>query len=126
MTSGRPMSDGEGQRAGLAPTDLVVSSVPWGVAIITAGREILFANDRGRSFLGSRRGMEERGGRFHLENQKADNALNQLIHNAVSAEPESAGRIEVPDRDGGGHFVIRVLPCRTDEDERAALFIISD
>jgi hypothetical protein len=120
------MSDGERHKAGLAPTDLVVSSLPWGVAIVTLKREILFVNDRGRSFLASRRGIEEREGRFHLENQKADDALNQLIHNAVSAEPESAGRIAVPDRDGGVHFVIRILPCRTDEGERAALFIVSD
>jgi hypothetical protein len=63
---------------------------------------------------------------FTWENRKVDDALNQLIHNAVSAEPQCAGRIEVPDRDGGVHFVIKVLPCRTDEGERAALFIVSD
>jgi PAS domain-containing protein len=126
VASGRPMSDGKGHQADLPPTHLVVSSLPWGVAIITAQREILFVNDRGRSFLASRKGIEERGGRFHLENQTADDALNRLIHSAISAEPECAGRIEVPDRDGRVHFVIRVLPCRTDENERAALFIMSE
>ncbi len=112
--------------ADLAP-DVLPRCVPWGILIVDQQRTILFANPRARSFLAAMGGLEDRGGKIHVERANVDRSLGALIRRAAaSALDTSDEMIGVPDRQGKTRFAIKVMRCSTDHGEPAALLVVSD
>jgi DNA-binding CsgD family transcriptional regulator len=112
--------------APLSFIDIMRSCVPWGVVVLNADRQVVFANERGRAFLQAAPIVENSGGMLQLESSKAEAALGTLIDKASSGEAVPESRIGISDREGRIHYVARVLPCRTDQGQQGALLIIAD
>jgi DNA-binding CsgD family transcriptional regulator len=103
--------------------------MPWGILIVDLQRTILFANPRARSFLAAAGGLEERSGKIHVERANVDRSLGALIRRAADSAPDinlPDEMVGVPDRQGQTRFAIKVIRCRTDQGEPAALLVISD
>jgi DNA-binding CsgD family transcriptional regulator len=109
--------------------EVLQQCIPWGILIVDQQRRIVFANDRARSFLDAKSGLEERSGRVHVERANIDRCLGELVRRAAAASPTSTSVEEivgVPDRQGHTRYAIKVIRCRTDQGEAAALLIITD
>jgi DNA-binding CsgD family transcriptional regulator len=103
--------------------------IPWGVLIVDQQRRIVFANPRARSFLDAKSGLEERSGRVHVERANIDRSLAELVQRAAAASPTaivSEETVGVPDRQGHTQYAVKVIRCRTDQGDAAALLIITD
>jgi DNA-binding CsgD family transcriptional regulator len=118
---------------GAAPSSLSAEAlqqcIPWGILTVDQQRRIVFANPRGRAFLDARSGLEERSGRIHVERANIDRCLGELVQRAVAASPTAIfveETLGVPDRQGHTRYAVKVVRCRMDQGEAAALLIITD
>jgi DNA-binding CsgD family transcriptional regulator len=109
--------------------EVLQQCIPWGILIIDHQRRIVFANPRARAFLDAKSGLEERNGKVHVERANIDRSLGELVHRAAGASPTTIFAEEtvgVPDRHGNTRYAVKVIRCRTDQGEAAALLIITD
>jgi DNA-binding CsgD family transcriptional regulator len=109
--------------------EVLQQCIPWGILIIDQQRRIVFANPRARAFLDAKSGLEERNGKVHVERANTDRSLGELVHRAAGASPTTIFAEEtvgVPDRQGNTRYAVKVIRCRTDQGEAAALLIITD
>jgi DNA-binding CsgD family transcriptional regulator len=109
--------------------EVLQQCIPWGILIVDQQRRILFANPRGRSFLDAKTGLEERSGKVHVERANIDRAFGELVRRAAAASPNSTlaeETVGVPNRQGQTRYALKVMPCRTDQGDAAALLVITD
>jgi DNA-binding CsgD family transcriptional regulator len=109
--------------------EVLQQCIPWGVLIVDQQRRILFANRRGRLFIEAGGGLEERSGRLRAERANIDRSLGELVQKAAAASPTSIWQAEtvgVPDDQGQTRYALKVIRCRTDQGEAAALLLITD
>ena len=124
----RPLDAVNAAPSGLS-VEVLQQCIPWGIVIVDQQRRIVFANPRGRAFLDAKSGLEERSGRVHVERANIDRSLSELVQRAAAASPTtifSEETVGVPDRQGHTRYAVKVIRCRTDQGEAAALLIITD
>jgi DNA-binding CsgD family transcriptional regulator len=123
-SEGRPPQTPPGLSA-----EVLQQCIPWGILIVDQQRRIIFANSRAQSFLEAKSGLEQRSGQLHVERANIDRTLRELVQRAATA-PSSAivaeETVGVPDRQGQMRYVVKVIRCRTDQGEGAALLIVTD
>jgi DNA-binding CsgD family transcriptional regulator len=112
-------------------SDVVHQCIPWGILIIDEQRRMVFANQRACSFLEARGGLEQRGGRVHIERANVDRTFGDLLRQMFAAPErtaptETTSILGVPDREGRTHYALKLVPCTTDQGRAAALLIIAD
>jgi DNA-binding CsgD family transcriptional regulator len=112
-------------------SDIVHQCIPWGILIIDEQRHVVFANSRARSFLDAKGGIEQRGGRIHIERANVDRALGDLLKQVFvsgrsEAPADSAAILGVPDREGRTRYALKVVPCATDQGRLGALLVVAD
>jgi DNA-binding CsgD family transcriptional regulator len=101
--------------------------IPWGILIVDQERRLLFANPRGRAFLDAKTGLEERSGRVHVERANIDRAFGKLVQRAAAAHSILADEtVGVPNRQGQTRYALKLIRCRTDQGDPAALLVITD
>ncbi len=107
--------------------EVLQQCIPWGLLIVDQQRRILFANPRGRAFLDAKTGLEERRGRVHVERANIDRAFGKLVQRAAAAHSILAEEtVGVPNRQGQARYAVKVIRCRTDQGDPAALLVITD
>ncbi len=118
---------------GVAPPDLSAKvlqhCIPWGILIVDQRRRILFANPQGRSFLKASGGLEERSGKVRGERTNIDRSLGELVQRAAAPSPNfiwAAEALGIPDGEGQPRYALKVIRCRTDQGDAAALLVITD
>jgi DNA-binding CsgD family transcriptional regulator len=113
-------------------SDIVHQCIPWGILIIDEQRHVLFANSRARAFLVAKGGLEQRGGRIHVERANVDRALGDLLKAVFatgqdrSPPADPAAILGVPDREGRTRYALKIIPCATDQARVGALLVVAD
>ena len=112
--------------------DFVQDCVPWGLLVVDECAEIVFANERARNFLDARCGIENRGGRLHIQRSYVNRGLLNLIRTAACQESKEISpelyrhTIGVPDQNGHIRYAIQVSPARTNLPTSLVLLMVSD
>lgn len=105
--------------------------LPWGLLIVNAKSEVIFASRRAKSALKEGCGLMTMSGVFHADRACVDRGLRELIRlkitGAVPASESSAPNvIGVPDRNGRTRYAIRILPFDDQKGGGLALIAIVD